>query len=166
MMDSPTGSPSKCHWVFRAHLQDRVGAVMSIASAFSNEGVSIDTIVGHGVEEETSTVGSVVLTFFCSEEEKDVMVRKVKRLSKVVSLEERPYDSQVLRKSAIVLASRKLVPRDVAGEDAFLTTELVRRTEDTWTYYLAGSPKELDRILIPLAKEGVIRDMVYSIIGL
>jgi len=54
----------------------------------------------------------------------------------------------------------------VAGEEAFLTTELIRRTEDTWTYMLAGSPKELDRILIPLAEEGVIRDIVYSIIGL
>lgn len=159
-------SSEKKQWVFRAHLLDRVGALTSIASAFSNEGVSIDTIVGHGVEEKTSTVGSVVMTFVCDEAHKDVMVRKVRRLSKVMSLEERPYDSQVLRKSAIVLTSRKLVPRDVAGEESFLTTELVRKTDDTWTYYLAGSPKELDRILVPLAWEGVIKDIVYAIIGL
>ena len=166
MKESPDTSSKKSQWVFRAHLVDRVGALTSIASSFSNEGVSIDTIVGHGVEEKTSTVGSVVMTFFCDEEKKDVMVRKVKRLSKVMSLEERPYDSKILRKSAIVLTTRKLVPRDVAGEESFLTTELVGRGEDTWTYFLAGSPKELDRILVPLAWEGVIKDIVYSIIGL
>jgi hypothetical protein len=166
MMKKDHIQSEKCHWVFRAHLVDRVGALTSIASAFSNEGVSINTIVGHGIEEETSTGGSVILTFYCAEDEKDIMVRKVKRLSKVLSLEERPYDSFALRKSAIVLSTRKLIPRDVAGEESFLTTELIGRTEDKWTYMLAGSPKELDRILIPLAEEGVIKDIVYSIIGL
>ena len=77
-------------WVFRAHVLDRAGALTSIASAFSNEGVSIDTIVGHGFEERAGVDGSVVLTFYCSEAEKDKMVRKVQRLSKVIQLEEHP----------------------------------------------------------------------------
>ena len=157
---------NKCHWVFRAHLLDRVGALTSIASAFSNEGVSVDTVVAHGAEEKTSTDGSVILTFFCCEEEKDKMVRKVKRLSKVLSLEEKPYDSNVLRKSGIVLTRRKLVPRDVAGEESFLTCELVKREEDRWTYFIAGCPRDMDRVLVSLAKEGVVIDMVYSLVGL
>ena len=101
------------HWVFRAHVADRAGALTSIASAFSNEGISIDTVVGHGTEERTLVGGSVVLTFYCTEDEKDVMVRKVKRLSKVAGLEEHPYESQSLRKSAIVSVTRELKPRDV-----------------------------------------------------
>jgi hypothetical protein len=156
----------KSHWVFRAHLLDRVGALTSIASAFSNEGVNVDTVVAHGAEEKTATDGSVVLTFFGNEEEKDKMVRKVRRLSKVLSLEEKPYDSKTLRKSAIILCTRKLFPRDVAGEESFLTCELVKRDEDLWTYFVAGSPRELDRVLVPLAEEGVVRDIVYSIVGL
>ena len=71
------------HWVFRAHVADRAGALTSIASAFSNEGISIDTVVGHGTDERTLVGGSVVLTFYCTEEEKDIMVRKIRRLSKV-----------------------------------------------------------------------------------
>ena len=58
------------HWVFRAHVVDRAGALTSIASAFSNEGVSIDTVVGHGVEKRAGVDGSVVLTFSCSEPDK------------------------------------------------------------------------------------------------
>jgi len=153
-------------WVFRAHVVDRAGALTSIASAFSNEGISIDTVVGHGFEERAHVDGSVVLTFNCTLEEKDKMVRKVRRLSKVIELEEKPYESQHLRKSAIVLTSRKLKPRDVAGENSFLTCEQVNSQEDVWTFFLAGSPSELDMVLERLGKERVIKDIVYSLVGL
>jgi len=156
----------KRHWVFRAHVLDRAGALTSIASAFSNEGISIDTVVGHGLEEHAGVDGSVVMTFWCTEAEKEIMVRKVRRLSKVTGLEEHPYESQRLRKSAIVTANRRLAPRDVAGEQAFLTCELVHAGPPGWTYFLAGAPSELDPILEGLETGGVITDIVYSVVGL
>jgi acetolactate synthase small subunit len=154
----------KHHWVFRAHVIDRAGALTSIASAFSNEGINIGTVVGHGIVEQTNVEGSVVLTFFCSEKQKDVMVRKIRRLSKVIALEERPYDSRNLRKSVIMYT--KLKPKDVAGESAFLTCELVNSGEEGFTYFLAGSPGELDPVLKRLEKSKVVEDMVYSIVGI
>ena len=156
----------KGHWIFRAHVLDRSGALTSIASAFSNEGVSIDTVVGHGFEERAGVDGSVVLTFCCSEQEKDVMVRKVKRLSKVIALAEHPYESENLRKSVVILATRRLAPRDVAGETAFLTSELVTKDAHGWTYFLAGSPNELDPVLARLEADGIVKDIVYSVLGL
>lgn len=156
----------KCHWVFRAHLIDRAGAVTSIASVFSNEGISVDTIVGHGIEKQTASDGSAVLTFFCSRNEKDILVRKIRRLSKVVELEEHPYKSRKLRKSVIVLSTRELRPRDVAGEKSFLTCEMVEKEDRGWHYFLAGYPVELDQVLHRLAEEGIVKDIVYSIIGL
>ncbi|HDP34455.1 MAG TPA: hypothetical protein ENN29_05030 [Candidatus Hydrogenedentes bacterium] len=156
----------KRHWVFRAHVQDRAGALTSIASAFSNEGISIDTVVGHGIEEQAGVDGSVVMTFWCNEAEKDVMVRKVRRLSKVTRLEEHLYASQNLRKSAIVTTIRRLAPRDVAGDQTFLTCELVNTDADAFTYFLAGSPSELDPVLKKLETEGVVTDIVFSVIGL
>ena len=154
------------HWVFRAHVVDRAGALTSIASAFSNEGVSIDTVVGHGFEERAGVDGSVVLTFCCSEEEKDRMVRKVKRLSKVIALEEHAYDAAYLRKSIIILTNRQLAPRDVAGETAFLTSEMVNSDPHGWTYLLAGAPSELDPVLAKLESTGVVQDIVYSVLSL
>ena len=156
----------RSHWVFRAHVVDRAGALTSIASAFSNEGVSINTVVGHGVPEVGGIDGSVVLSFFCSEREKDVMVRKVKRLSKVVRLDEHSYESQSLRKSVIILAERKLKPRDVVGETAFLTSELVENDVRGWTYFLAGSPSDLDPVLERLESTGVVKNVVYSVLSL
>ena len=156
----------KHHWVFRAHVVDRAGALTSIASAFSNEGINIGTVVGHGVVEQANVEGSVVLTFFCSKKQKDVMVRKIQRLSKVIALEERPYDSRSLRKSVIMHTTRKLKPRDVAGENAFLTCELVHSDDVGFTYFLAGSPSEVDPVLKRLEKDGVVQDIVYSIVGI
>ncbi len=156
----------KYHWVFRVHLLDRSGALTSIASAFSNEGINISTIVGHGIEEKAAVEGSVVITFYCSSQDKDVMVRKIKRLSKVINLEERPYDSHTLRKSVIMLTSRKLQPPDVAGKESFLICEPVNSDSNSWTYFLAGSPSDLDPVLRKLETSGIVKDIVYSIVSL
>jgi len=116
-----------------------------------------DAVVGHGLEERSGVDGSLVLTFCCSEDEKDVMVRKVKRLSKVIALEEHPYESERLRKSVIILATRRLTPRDVAGDVTFLTSELVDTDPHGWTYLPAGSPSELDPILVKLETDGAVK---------
>lgn len=159
-------SEGKKHWVFRVHVADRAGALTSIASAFSNRGISIDTVVGHGHALTTSRDGTVVVTFWCTESEKDAIFRIVRRLSKVLSLEEHAYDSEMLRKSAIIAVKRRLVPRDVAGRETFLTCELVKEERGVYTYFVAGSPSELDPVLERLIGEGMLTDIVYSVVGL
>jgi hypothetical protein len=155
----------KKHWVFRVGVADRAGALTSIASAFSNRGISIETVVGHGTAFPGAPGGAVVTTFWCSEDEKDEIVRVVRRLSKVTSLEEHPYESDILRKSALVRVTRRLAPPDVAGRQAFLTCEPVRQERGLFTYFLAGAPSELDPVLARFGKEGILRDIVYSVIG-
>ncbi len=83
-------------------------------------------------------------------------------ISKVTGLEEHPYESQHLRKSAIVTVTRRLAPGDVAGEQTFLTCELVNQDAVSWVYFLAGSPSELDPVLERLEKEHIVKDIVYS----
>jgi acetolactate synthase small subunit len=153
------------HWVFRVGVADRAGALTSIASAFSNRGISIETIVGHGTPYPGASGGAVVTTFWCTEAEKDTIVRTVGRLTKVIWLEEHPYDSQSLRKSALVRTTRRLAPLDVAGREAFLTCEPVEQHDETFTYFLAGPPAELDPILGRLVEEGVLTDTVFSVLG-
>jgi hypothetical protein len=155
-----------CRWLFRAHVVDRAGALTSIASAFSNEGVSIETISGHGFEARAGVDGNVVLTFACTEAEKDKMARKIRRLNKVIQLDEHPYESQGLRKSAIILATRELKPCDVVGERAFLISEPIKSDSRGWTYFLAGSPSELDPVLERLESAGIVKDVIYSVLSL
>jgi acetolactate synthase small subunit len=159
-------SEEKKHWVFRVGVADRAGALTSIASAFSNRGVSIDTVVGHGATYGALHDGAVVVTFWGTEAEKDNIVRVVERLSKVTTLEEHAYDSESLRKSAVVHVNRRLTPRDVAGRQTFLTCELMKEEKGRFTYFLAGSPSELDPIVERLVEDGILDDIVYSVIGL
>lgn len=157
---------TKQHWVFRAHVVDRAGALTSIASSFSNEGISIDTVVGHGTEEYAHIEGSVLITFSCSRKEKDIMARKIERLSKVIKLEEHSYDSEKLRKLVLIKTIRRLKPVEVAGEDAFLTHELVSSESDSCIYFLAGAPSQLDPVLKKLETGGIVKDIIYSVVGL
>ncbi|MBT4819282.1 MAG: hypothetical protein HN742_09365 [Lentisphaerae bacterium] len=161
-----TARAKKQHWVFRVHVADRAGALTSIASAFSNRGISIETVVGHGASHSPAADGTVIATVWCTEMEKDEIVRIVKRLSKVLSLEEHPYDSDSLRKSALVHVTQRLTPKDVAGRETFLTCELMQEGRGDFTYFLAGSPSELDPVLARLKRRGLIADMVYSVLGI
>jgi acetolactate synthase small subunit len=156
----------KKHWVFRVGVADRAGALTSIASAFSNRSISIDTVVGHGAAYTGFHDGAVVVTFWCTEAEKDVIVRVVERLSKVTHLEEHPYDSASLRKSAVIRVTRRLTPRDVAGRETFLTCELMKVEQGIHSYFVAGSPSEIDPILERFVEEGILADIVYSVVGL
>ena len=153
------------HWVFRVDVADRAGAVTSIASAFSNRGISIETLVGHGAAYPGAPGGAVVVTFWCSPSAKDEIVRVVQRLSKVISLQEHPYDSEELRKSALIRVTRRLTPTDVAGRETFLTCELVREQRGLFHYFVAGSPSELDPVIARLVEAGVLADIVYAVIG-
>ncbi|UCB47383.1 MAG: hypothetical protein JSV25_08235 [Spirochaetota bacterium] len=156
----------KQHWVFRAHVVDRAGALTSIASSFSNEGINIDTVVGHGTETYAHIEGSVLITFSSSEEKKDVMARKIKRLSKVIKLEEHSYDSNKLRKSVLIRTDRRLKPVEVAGDVDFLTCEIVSSDSGGFIYFLAGAPSQLDPVLKKLETCGVVKDIIYSVVGL
>lgn len=163
--DHPHAGGPMRHWVFRVGVADRAGALTSIASAFSNRGISLETIVGHGTPHPGSDGGAIVATFWCTEQEKEAIVRVVGRLSKVTSLEEHPYESSLLRKSALVKVTRRLCPPDVAGQECFLSCEQIDQSGATFTYFLAGPPSELDPILARLAAEGILGQTVYSVIA-
>jgi len=153
-------------WIFRAHVMDRAGALTSITSAFSSRGVSIDTVIGHGAEHTPTHDGTVVVTFRCTEAEKDALVRVIERQTKVLRVEEHPYESETLREAALVRTRRELLPRDVAGDRAFITCEPLGHDHTGWRYFLAAAPNELDPVIDRLIEEDILLDAVYSVSAL
>jgi len=75
------------YWIFHINVKDCAGALTSVSAAFSNEGINIDTAIGHAADKEAGTDAKVVVSFWANEEEKDIMMRKIKRLSKALQVE-------------------------------------------------------------------------------
>ena len=73
-------------WMLQVLTSDCAGALTGVAAAFSNEGINIRTITGHGACPDHKGIIDVV--FESDEASKDVLVRKIKRLTKVVGVHE------------------------------------------------------------------------------
>ena len=86
----------KKYWMFHITSSDCAGALTSIAAAFSNEGVNILTIIGHGACPDKK--GAIEIGFESDDQTKDILVRKIKRLSKAVSIREEETSAEELAK--------------------------------------------------------------------
>lgn len=74
-------------WILKASVMDRSGALTSIASAFSNQGINLDAAAGFGALENSPSQGNVVVAFHGTEDQRDIMVRRIKRLQKVTQVQ-------------------------------------------------------------------------------
>ena len=76
----------KKYWMLHITTSDCAGALTSISAAFSNEGVNILTVIGHGACPDKK--GAIEIGFESDEQTKDILIRKIKRLSKAISAKE------------------------------------------------------------------------------
>ena len=86
----------KKYWMFHVTSSDCAGALTSVAAAFSNDGVNILTVIGHGACPDRK--GLIEIGFESDEQTKDVLVRKIKRLSKAISVKEEETTMDELQK--------------------------------------------------------------------
>ena len=89
----------KKYWMFHITSSDCAGALTSVAAAFSNEGVNILTVIGHGSSPDSpDRKGLIEIGFEGDEQTKEVLVRKIKRLSKAISVKEEETTMDDLQK--------------------------------------------------------------------
>lgn len=86
----------KNYWMFYITTSDCAGALTSISAAFSNEGVNILTVIGHGACPDKK--GAIEIGFEGDDHTKDILVRKIRRLSKAISVREEKTSSEELSK--------------------------------------------------------------------
>jgi hypothetical protein len=134
----------------------------SIASAFSNEGVNLETVAGHG--SDGGEEGWILVTFSSSEAEKEKMARKIRRLSKVRRMEELPYGSRRLCRFAVVRSLRELSPAEM-GEEEVLVRRIREEGGEGWIYLLAGPREEVDPVLQRLKGAGLLASLVHTLLA-
>jgi len=159
-----TTTDEEHRWLFRAIVINKVGAMTSIASAFSNRGISVDSIVAHGSEETPGETGTVLITFRCAEEDKEKVRREVERLSKVIRLEEHVYLQDYLRKGAVLLVKPDPRAIDLIESHKDVSWDLIKAESIGRTYFIAGAPNQVDPVIESLLAADLALDVVYAII--
>lgn len=159
-----TTTDEEHRWLFRAIVINKVGAMTSIASAFSNRGISVDSIVAHGSEETPGETGTVLITFRCAEEDKEKVRREVERLSKVIRLEEHVYLQDYLRKGAVLLVKPDPRAIDLIESHKDVSWDLIKDESIGRTYFIAGAPNQVDPVIESLLAADLALDVVYAII--
>lgn len=81
-----TAKTEKRDRVFHVLTADCAGALTGVSAAFSNEGVNIQVISGQGARPDQK--GFLEIGFQSDETTKDILVRKIKRLTKVICIQE------------------------------------------------------------------------------
>lgn len=148
-------------WVFVVKALDKPGTLAAAASVFSNRGVSLEAILGSGINPNTTEDARLVLSFQASERKKTMLMRALQRLSRVVEVDAYPYTDPQLRAIAIAKVS------SLDGiELNTVQTEAIAQSVDSQTFLLTGSPAAIDEVVDRLRQHQVLMDVVLTTIAI
>ncbi len=149
-------------WVFVIKAQDQPGALTAAAGVFSNRGVSLETILGSGMNSTSIGVGRFVLSFQATERKKDMLLRVVERLSTVIQVDCYPYSSSVLRAIAVVRVSSAT---DINWEASDVQMEIVSKDTDSQTMLLTGGTPAVEQWVDTLRERNNLLDVAMSVMA-
>ncbi|MDX2212178.1 MAG: hypothetical protein SFY66_02700 [Oculatellaceae cyanobacterium bins.114] len=149
-------------WVFVVQALDKPGVLTAAASVFSNRGVSLEGILGSGIAATTAEDARLILSFRAVERKKDLLLRALQRLAKVVHVDVYLYTDPRLRAIAIARVS-SLDALTVA--DTTLRHEMISQTPDELTVLFTGSTTAIETVIETLRQHGVLLDVVGSAIA-
>lgn len=153
-------------WIFVVRSLDRPGALTSAASVFSNRGVSLEGILGSGIDSNTTQDARMLISFQATAAKKEVLRRALERLSAVVAVEAYPYAAANLRAIASTRVKNSALPllqQTVQDEVQF---EIISTQGDETTVLLNGHTIAVEHLLSQLKDEQALVDVVMTAIAL
>lgn len=148
-------------WVFVVRVMNKPGSLMAIAAVFSNRGVSLEGVLGSSMTPATATDGRLILRFHATEHRKDILLRVLQRLDKVISVD--AYAESDARVTAIAIA--KVTPDSAVPDCVAVQAERVSQADDHQTILLTGNTQSIDGIIEQLRQQGLLLDVVISAIA-
>ena len=163
-MENTTGT-APASYAFVLKLTDQPGGMEVIAATFAHRGVSLACSLGNDGALDPEGRATVLVTFSATPAKKEVLRRALSRLWRVRSLVEHPIDSPNLRKTAVF---RVADDRFAAHGKPGVPLERVSHDEAAGetTYLLVATPVLVDAFLLELRKDGSLRDVTTTVIGL
>ncbi|MEM6714635.1 MAG: hypothetical protein AAF622_06145, partial [Cyanobacteria bacterium P01_C01_bin.147] len=92
-------------WVFVVRALDKPGTLTATAAAFSNRGVSLESILASGIAPTTLEDGRLILIFRATSEKKALLQRTLERLSIIFQVDAYTYEDERLRAIAVAKLS-------------------------------------------------------------
>lgn len=147
-------------WVFVVRALDKPGTLTATAAAFSNRGVSLESILASGIAPTTLENGRLILIFRATPEKKDLLQRTLERLSIIFRVDAYTYDDERLRAIAVAKLDRAVT---IAAND-HLSVEKIAQTESGHIVMLTGRPPVVETAISELRAQGDLQDVVISYI--
>jgi acetolactate synthase small subunit len=153
---------SEQRWVFVVKVLDKPGALSAAASVFSNRGVSLEGVLGSGIAATTVEDARLIFSFRAVERKKDLLLRALQRLAKVVHIDVYPYSDPNLRAIAIAKVS-SLDSLELSAET--LRSETIAQTSEGLTVLFTGSTAAVETVIETLRQHHALLDVVGSAIA-
>lgn len=147
-------------WVFVVRALDKPGTLTATAAAFSNRGVSLESILASGIAPTTLEDGRLILIFRATSEKKALLQRTLERLSIIFQVDAYTYEDERLRAIAVA----KLSPTAVIAPPQNYSVEDIATTDTGQTVMLTGAPPLIETAISELRDQGHLQDVVMSYI--
>lgn len=160
-MDKPRGEFEDRRWVFVVRALDKSGTLTAAAAVFSNRGVSLEGILGSGIDTNSLGDGRLLFSFRATEEKQDLLKRSLERLPHIFQVTAYPYEDKRLRAIAVA----KLVPEARLNRDTEeLYVETISRSKASSLLLLSGGTRAVEEAIAHFREHQQLKDVVMSTI--
>ncbi|MFK8183432.1 MAG: hypothetical protein AB8B99_08655 [Phormidesmis sp.] len=161
--DMPNDEQKKAYrrWIFVAQALNQSGTLTAAASVFSNRGVSLEGILGSGIDTATAEDGRLLFSFRATEEKMGLLKRSLQRLPSIFKVTAYPYEDERLRAIAIA----KLIPTaDLKLHSQGLSTETILTEETSVLLFISGKTEAVETAIAHFRSQQQLQDVVMSTI--
>lgn len=148
-------------WVFVVRAINKPGSLTAAAAVFSNRGVSLEGILGSGIDTATEEDGRMLFSFHATEQKQDLLKRSLERLPSITQVAAYPYEDKRLRAIAVA----RLLPNARVNNDAEdLYIETISRGEASSLLLLSGGTMAVEDAIAHFRAHEQLEDVVMSAI--
>jgi acetolactate synthase small subunit len=148
-------------WVFVVRALNKPGTLTAAAAVFSNRGVSLEGILGSGIDTTTAEDGRMLFSFRATEPKQDLLKRSLERLPSIFKVAAYDYEDPRLRAIAVA----KVIPKAALNRDCEdLSVETISRSETSVLLLLSGGTIAVEDAIAHLRQQQQLKDVVMSAI--
>ena len=148
-------------WVFVVRAMNKPGTLTAAAAVFSNRGVSLEGILGSGIDTASEEDGRMLFSFRATQQKQDLLRRSLERLPNITHVATYPYEDKRLRAIAVA----RLLPNAKVNNDAEdLYVETISRGEASSLLLLSGGTMAVEDAIAHFREHEQLEGVVMSAI--